>query len=1486
MKQKLTVTRGQQQVDLLVTADGTATVGDIAAALAVAHPTDPAPAVEPGSVALRVSDGVDTSQGRVLPASTPLLDSGLRSGMHVEVIADQSRGSRPHGQTAAVLRVVFGPDLGMEVSLPFGSSTIGRGRDNDVVLTDELVSKFHARVMITEVVEVIDQHSANGVMVGGQVLPRVQIGSDDVAILGDTGITISQVRRPEDQHATSTDIEFVRSPNILPHVLPRKFPVPNAPGAPRKQPFPFIAMVSPLIMGLVMYVVNRSLMSIIYVALSPIMMIGNFVDHFSREKRQFRASVRQFVTSIKQCREYLAQQYDKDRAELLTIYPSIADLWSGVVRLGTMLWWRRPEHPEFLRLRLGLGDIPAFTEFENQPNHSALPEYVKEVEALIKDFSILEDAPVVVDLKVCGALGLCGNRSILDGVARAVMVQLICSHSPAEVVVACLTSRTALDRWSWLQWLPHTSSPHSPLGDLQLACDEPTGIALLSRLEDLIESRGGGGQPARRGPLTVDDLQVGQQDTTKETPPLPWVVVLVDGTAVDQARLTLLTERGPDVGVFFIMCATSSASLPASCRTILEVGEDGSKVGRIRQGDRIAPVRLESVDTEVSDQLARILAPVMDAGVPVDDSSDLPRSISMVSLTGQDLATDPQAVIARWRENQSIIDRTPGAKPVPLRHPVNLRAPVGHIGSGIFTLDLKTQGPHALVGGTTGAGKSEFLQAWVLGMAVGHSPDQLSFLFVDYKGGSAFARCLDLPHVVGLVTDLSTYLVRRALTSLRAELRFREHLLNEKSAKDLAELEQRGDPDCPPSLIIVVDEFAALATEIPEFVDGVVDVAQRGRSLGMHLIMATQRPAGVIKDNLRANTNLRVALRMADESDSEDVIGEKTSAYFEPSTPGRGAAKTGPGRIIKFQSGYPGAKTPDHAVVAPVNVSGMTFGIPQPWRVPEVKVDLSSVDSDIERLVSTMVQGARIAQIPAPRKPWLEDLAQTYDLARLPGHRDDQRLVLGVLDDPDAQKQPVVFYEPDRDGNLAILGASGSGKTAALRTIVASSVFATRSGGPVWVYGLDFASGGLNMLETLPSVGAIIKGDDEERVIRLLRMLKATVDERVVRYSAVSAAGIVDYRKLANAPQEPRILLLVDGMSSFREEYEFSNRYRWFTAFAQIAADGRPLGVHVIMTGDRGNSIPNSIAATVQRRIILRMVSEDDYMNFGVPKDILTAASPPGRGIWNDNEIQMGILGANSNVAVQARAMDQLAQAASQRSEVLAAPGIAILPAEIPLSTLAVVDERGYPVFAMADDDLAGVGVEPRGAFLIAGPPGAGRTTALATLGAGIWRHAQAGYSRLETILLAPSRTTLPTRAPWGRVARGEEEIVELAEKLLEELAGGSIPTGRYAVIIESITEFTGTSAESVLDRLIQALVKNEQFVVGEGEVATWGQAWNLAKQFKAARRGMVLTPGESDADTLTGTNVGRIRVADFPPGRGFIIGGGTARKIQVALAD
>jgi S-DNA-T family DNA segregation ATPase FtsK/SpoIIIE len=813
---------------------------------------------------------------------------------------------------------------------------------------------------------------------------------------------------------------------------------------------------------------------------------------------------------------------------------------------------------------------------------------------------------------------------------------------------------------------------------------------------------------------------------------------------------------------------------------------------------------------------------------------------------------------------------------------VSLRAVVGHSGSEAFTLDLKTQGPHALVGGTTGAGKSEFLQAWVLGMAAAHSPDRVTFLFVDYKGGAAFAKCLELPHVVGLVTDLSPYLVRRALTSLRAELRYREHLLNDRNAKDLAELEKRGDPHCPPSLVIVVDEFAALAGEVPEFVDGVVDVAQRGRSLGLHLILATQRPAGVIKDNLRANTNLRVALRMADEHDSADVLGEKTAAFFDPAIPGRGAAKTGPGRVTQFQSGYPGAKTPRTAVAAAVDVAPLGFGVNPPWRVPEKVQALDDVDPDIDRLVATMSTGARMAGIVPPRKPWLDALAPTYDLSKLDQRRDTE-LALGVLDEPEKQQQRVEYFRPDVEGNIAYFGAGGSGKTTALRSLAVAASITPRSAG-VHVYGIDFAGGGLSLLETLPNVGSIIDGADEERVFRLLRWLRAEADDRASRYSTAKASTITEYRQLSGNRSEPRILVLVDGIGTFRTEYESSaDRQVILTMFQQLLVDGRGVGIHFAVSADRPSALPTSLASAFQRKVVFRQADDDGYRYFSLPRDVLGPTSAPGRAlqVGLPQELQIAVLGDNVNVAAQSRMVDQLASFLSGLDNP-APHRIRRLPVEVRGAELPA-GVGGRPVLGVWDESLEPIGFNPAGTVLVWGPAQSGRSNALAWLAQSLkaWRP-QVVVAHIST-----RRSPLAAMPIWDASAVGQEAVEHLLERLRATITSENTQGApRVALFVEAYPEFLQSKNEGALLELVKASRINDDLVVVEGEASTWNSTWPLLMEAKNARTGLLLQPDSADGDAVLRTSLPRFKKGQPIPGRGFWVTGGRSFKVQLPLAD
>ncbi|MEP6480831.1 MAG: FtsK/SpoIIIE domain-containing protein, partial [Rhodoglobus sp.] len=936
MKLKLTLQRPSgPEADIVVTSDAAATVADVARAIAAVDPfRTKLGAGEPQGSTLRIVDPAGSSH-RLLDPDTALGEASLASGATVAIVDPNSAAPAAKSGTAATLVVVEGPDAGARFALPIGTRYLGRDASmSEITLSDPMVSKRHARLdVFSQAIRVVDLNSANGLEVDGGTVTRVDLENGATVRVGDT-VLRAEIDVPEAESAplVTGPVAFNRSPRVESRYPGSDFAAPSMPTEKESQPFPWVAMFAPLILGGVFAFTGRGLQSLIFIAASPILMLGTFLSTRAVRKRKEKLDIERFEERATQLEDTLESERTLERKVRKQESPSTAEVFAAAMALGPLLWTRRPEHWQFLSLNLGVGTMPSRNTITISNEDTALPKYLERTKATQDKYRDIDDVPVTENLFFSGALGIAGPHSDAADATRSAIVQLAGLHSPAEVVVAAIVSNAWTPEFEWLKWLPHTGSPHSPLGAAHLANSQATGAALLSAIEDLIAARSKAAIE-QRGATTVDKSALvagaaagdGADVATPPPSATPAIILIIsDDAPVDRARLVQVAERAADAGVYPVWVAGTVAELPAVARTFVAASEgSAAAVGLVRLGSDIVDVRTEPISRDQALTFAKRLAPVVDAGALLRDESDLPRAVSMLSLLGPDLAINPSVAVDRWRENDSIHDRSGGA--LTKRRAGKLRALVGSAGVDALHLDLRTQGPHALVGGTTGSGKSEFLQAWVLGMAAEYSPDRVTFLFVDYKGGSAFADCVALPHCVGLVTDLSPHLVRRALTSLRAELHYREHLFNRKKAKDLLDLEKRGDPESPPALVLVIDEFAALAGEVPEFVDGVVDIAQRGRSLGIHLIMATQRPAGVIKDNLRANTNLRIALRMADESDSMDVVGDKIAGTFDPSIPGRGIAKTGPGRLTSFQSAYAGGWTSDTPAPTSIEVAELRF---------------------------------------------------------------------------------------------------------------------------------------------------------------------------------------------------------------------------------------------------------------------------------------------------------------------------------------------------------------------------------------------------------------------------------------------------------------------------------------------------------------------------------------------------------------------------------
>ncbi|WP_251451726.1 FtsK/SpoIIIE domain-containing protein [Microbacterium sp. Marseille-Q6648] len=1491
MKLKLGLRRGVgTTVDVLITADATATVQDVAHALSDGD-------------ALAAGGGVNASEVPTLlvasPAGRPVQldptslvgEAPIGSGFDASIVpAVPAAGAG--GPTAAIMRIHSGPDAGRTVPLPAGASVIGRVAPAQVILDDPLVSKRHARVEVDEGIELIDLNSANGLVVDGGLVQRVRVIPGKTITLGATDVSFELVPRVGGADGRVLErggaLMFNRSPRVEDRYTGREFRHPIIPTEADPRIFPWPMIMAPVLLGLGMFALTQRPTSLLIVAMAPLMMLGNFIGQRTQQGKKLQLEIETFETQLEELEDTLAHEETVERDRRRAEAPATATVYQNATSLGSLLWTRRPEHWNFLGLRLGVGVGRSRNTVQEPTDQRGIAQYAKEVARVRDRFADVEGVPVIELLPSAGAIGIAGPRELAADVVRGLGVQLFGLHAPNEVVTAAIVDPGWTRDMEWMKWLPHTTSPRSPFAEMALADSQSAGTALLNGLEEAILERLSG-SATRRGPVGEKDASmslgkyVGEQADRGSggVGDVSLVLFVTHDAPVDRPRLTQVIERGPDAGVYTIFVAPTVESLPAACRTFIDVsgGLDEAVVGWVRAGERAQDVAVEGVSREYAEIFAKRLAPVVDSSSVAADSSDLPASVSLLRLIGTDMATEPQAAIERWRQNNSIVDRARGPRPR-LKRAGTLKAYIGQGSPDAMSLDLRTQGPHALVGGTTGSGKSEFLQAWVLGMAAEYSPDRVTFLFVDYKGGSAFADCVDLPHCVGLVTDLSPHLVRRALTSLRAELHHREHLFNRKKAKDLLELEKRQDPETPPALVLVIDEFAALATEVPEFVDGVVDIAQRGRSLGIHLIMATQRPAGVIKDNLRANTNLRVALRMADAADSNDVVGDVVASTFDPSIPGRGIAKTGPGRLVPFQSGYAGGWTTDEPDRAQVRVAELRFGSVTLWE-QEGDRESDTHDEDLgpndqKRLVANLVRASQEAAIPAPRRPWLDDLATTIDLRDLP-LEGDGRIPIGLADIPQRQRQEAVYFTPDTDGHMLVYGTSGAGKSAALRTI-AIGAGARPDAGRVEVYGIDFGTGSLRSLEIMPHVGSIVSGDDAERVQRLLRTLRGVLDDRAKRFSAVNAATLTEYRQISGDTAEPRILVLIDGFGVFKQDWETtSSRAPFYAIFMRMLGEGRPLGVHVVATADRYGAVPTAVSANVTKRIVLRMSDEGAYSILGVPKDVLDERSAPGRAIVDGLETQVAVIGGTTNVAEQNAAAE--AFAARLRSDgAVEAGDVGALPTELDASRLpARVGE--FPVLGIGDDTLGPKGFEPIGTFVVAGPPQSGKTTALRGIVAALERFDPA----VRLFHIGGRRAALKDHRSWERAESQIEEVRALAKEL-KEMVAQEPAASRIVVVVENITEFSDTDAERPLKELFQAVNRSDHFLVADGDVAQLSSGFGLIGELKAGRHGVALRPESYDGESLFKLPFPKVQRHEFPAGRGLFVENGQIVTVQLPL--
>ena len=1438
---------GRVPVDVVVELDSDTTIAAMAAALAayVHHPQTPSLS----------SPRCGPLDPRAAVAASPLRDGDIVSFDGAACAALAPRRATPG---AVEVAIVGGPGAGRRVTLGAGTHDIGRDPAAAVVVADPSLSRRHMTVEVTPGGAVVtDTGSSNGAAIDGRRLregePRPVTERDHIEI-GRSLVVLRPWRAADTALVRPRGgvVEFNRPPRMArPYDPPRvEFPAPPAkPNAPR---MPLTASLIPLFAGIAMFLLLDSLAFLLFSALSPIMALSTYVSDRRGGRHRYARDLAAFNTRLDSLNEELEHLRSAELDALRAASPDPAELSARAEEHLTELWERRPDDADFLSLRVGVADQPV--RFSIVLGRGGEEEHRERAEQAIARNATLAAAPLVTPLPDVGGIGLTGPPEGVDALGRWLVLQAAVLHSPRDVLIAAALSRGRAQAWSALGWLPHANATSSPIDHDHLAIGETEANLLLRAVASVAEQR------------RADD----RERYTGRAQRRPFIVLVVDEDVGPPRALVeeLLAGRGSlDLGMIWL--GSGRRDLPGGCGTTVELAADRAAmtVAWPRTGHVVEDATPDAIDTGVAEAMARGLAPVRDIGAS-GAAADIPRSVALLELV--DLVDiSPALVLGRW-----------GA-----RSPTKLDAVIGHRGDGPLALDMRADGPHALVAGTTGAGKSELLQTLVTSLALNHPPERLSFLFVDYKGGAAFKDCVDLPHTVGMVTDLDTHLTRRALLSLNAELRRREEILRDGDAKDLVALERRRPDAAPASLLIVIDEFAALKNEVPEFVDGVVDIAQRGRSLGVHLVLATQRPSGIVSENIRANTNLRIALRVAKQPESDDVIGDPSAARISRSVPGRAMIRTGHGELTEFQSAYVGGCSLPPADGAAVRVRPRR-GAGLPAAAAARRGD-DEGPTDLERAVQAIGDAAAQSERPLPPSPWQPLLPEVLPLAEIrpPDDRQDPRgLELGVVDDPARQRRYVLTLDLERDGHLFIYGTSGAGKTTLLRTL---AVALAHKGGPerLQIYALDFAGRGMLAIERLPHCGAVILAEDEERVMRLFTLLRRGIEQRTQLFAEHGVSTLSEYERLGGAlPVLPRTVILLDSYAAFRAQFDNVNVGALVDALTRIIADGRAVGMHVIATADRRNAVPPAVSALIPRKIVLRQADEDEYGSFGLDRKATKGAVlPPGRGFTDESlEIQTPLVGDDPAGERAVAAIAAVAARLESRHGGARATPIQVLPTQHARSSLPAPADPLRPFIGVDEIDVAPVPLDVREShFLVAGPYRSGRTTTLETIVDSIRRAGHDG----ELHLLAPRRSALSELDCWTTSARGADACTESANALRQVVLARSPDEDHRPlfIVIDDAGELADGAAATPLEHVLRRGrdVGVRVIAAFESSAARGFSPW--IRELRKDGSGMLLTPDlDLDGDLLA-IRLPRRGPRSFPPGRGYLVHNGQFVQLQVA---
>ena len=1047
----------------------------------------------------------------------------------------------------------------------------------------------------------------------------IKLFPDEVWVLGPAQVGRQLTLREPSRYVFYEDYpDYHRSPRIIYRGSEDKILI-NPPGQEPAKPSDELLklIVPPLTMVgvtvLITLVQPRGIYILATVGMSITTMIFS-IRGFIKNRKKYKADKKERID--------LYRLYLKDKVKELTRlereqkegmhyhFPTILELTDLVESYNHRIYEKTPLHFDFLYYRLGLGKIPTsydlkYGQQERSGKKDALEE---EGYALYSRHKKIPDMPIPANLSH-GPVGYIGPRNLVLEQLQLLVMQLATFHSYHDVQFITILPEEEKEQWSWMRWLPHAKLQE--LNVRGFVYNQRTRDQVLNSLNQILKLRRSQKEEASHKESTLFH---------------PHYVVLVtdEKLILDHVIMEFFTEDPTELGCSLIFVEDVMSSLSENIQTVINIkdrntGQLVMEEGVLKETD----FRLDHFPADYDkERIARTLAPLNHLQ---NLKSSIPDSVTFMEMYGAETFEDLQ-VSSRWKKN---------APYKSLAVPIGLR---GQDDLVQLNLHEKAHGPHGLIAGTTGSGKSETIQSYILSLAVNFHPHDVAFLLIDYKGGGMANLFKNLPHLLGTITNLDGAQSMRALASINAEIHRRERLFGEFEVNHINQYQKKfknGEATEPlPHLFLISDEFAELKVNQPDFIKELVSIARVGRSLGVHLILATQKPSGVVDDQIWSNSRFKIALKVADRSDSNEMLHTPDAA--EITQTGRAYLQVGNNEVYElFQSAWSGADyqpdkddmgIEDHTIYL-INELGQYEILNEDLSGLEDVDEIKEVPTELDAIVHHIQLLCEEQEIPPVPQPWLPPLKERIALEELEevqpaiawAQEKSLSILLGMADIPQDQKQEAVSINLAKDGHVLLYGSPGTGKTTFLQS---AGMDLARKFSPkdLTMYLMDFGTNGLAQLSKLPQVADNMLLDQTEKISKFVRIMEKELNRRK-KLLADYGVGTLELYRQASGQEEPAIVILLDSYEAFKEEaYEAE----LFKLLVRISREGLSIGVHLLMTAGRQSNLRAQLYSNFKHQLSLPQNEASEVRSIvGSTSLAMTMEDIKGRALMKREEVDV-----------------------------------------------------------------------------------------------------------------------------------------------------------------------------------------------------------------------------------------------------------------------